>query len=312
MSGGKTKSGCFRPAGPSPPRPRDLLELLVALGDTASMQSLTLSADFREAEPRSLTYLALGRWPTSEELAAQSVPYQFSPHLRALLVGQEFRDSLFRRVCDAYQERQRLFYVRIPRCAGTHFLATTAPMHPLFDFKLAQWRRGRRPGFHRRPGHLSRPFQHHQNHHGRHSVTAQRHRCAGSAAPCRRPPSAGRSTRPPCRAGDRLFAILREPRSLLLSLVNAQAARLTEGPSKDTATYLKHHARRLLRELTDRNPLCTALGNGTAEATLALCRLTDIELADLGRYPAWIRYSWDTDAEPPVNASTPGAHPRRS
>ena len=289
---------------PLPTRPRDLLELFVALGATASMKSLMLSADFREAEPRSLTYIALSRWPTAEEQSAIANPYEFGPHLRALILGQEFREPLFRRICDAYPERQRLFYVRIPRCAGEHFLATTAPMHPLFDFDLTIWRRGEGQEFIAALATYLARFNTTKTIMA--AIPSQFAITSASMSPSQpRAPFPWRLNAPPYRAGDRLFAILREPRSLILSLVNAHVEQLTQATTKDSAKYLKDHARRLLRDLPQRNPLCTALGNGTAEGALALCRLNDIELADLNRYPAWIRYSWDTEAEPAVNASTP-------
>ena len=289
---------------PLPLRTRDLFELFAALGSAASMKSLMMSADFREAESRNLTFIALGRWPTADELQHQADPYEVGPHLRALILGQEFRDSLFRRICDAYAERQRLFYIRIPRCAGRHFLSTTAPMHPLFDFDLATWRRGEGPEFTAALGTYLARFNATKT-----IMAAIPSQLAVTYAPSplhqQGTPFPWHLNPPPYRAGDRLFAILREPRSLILSLVNAQAEQLTEGPAADTAKYLKQHARHLLRDLPHRNPICTALADGTASGALDLCRLTDIELADLTRYAAWIRYTWDTDAEPPVNASTP-------
>ena len=289
---------------PLPVRPRELLELFVAMGGAASMKSLMLSADFREADSRNLTYTALSRWPTAQEHAAQSDPYEFGPHLRALILGQEFRESLFRRICDAYPERQRLFYVRIPRCAGQQFLSTTAPMHPLFNDHLAAWRRGDGQDF---VVALATYLARFNTTKTIMASLQSQHPAIATQPPPSQPgaPFPWCLNPPPYRAGDRLFAILREPRSLILSLVNAQVEHLTHDATKDAAKYLKQHARGLLLALPHRNPLCTALGDGTAESALALCRLTDIELADLSRYPTWIRYTWDTDAEPPATTSTP-------
>jgi hypothetical protein len=283
---------------PLPGRTRDLLELLVSLGATASLKSVMLSADFREAEPRNLTYVALNRWPTAAEQAAQPEPYEFGPHFRALIFGQEFRESLLRRICDAYPDRQRVLYVRIPRCAGEHLLTTIAPMHPLFTPDLSTWRRGNGPEFivalatylgrfnSTKTIMVAQPSQH------PFLETPPLLPTPDAAFPWRLNP-------PPYRAGDRLFTIIREPRSLILSLINAELDR--EGQIADR----KQHGLALLRALTLRNLLCTALGDGTAAGALALCRLTDIEIADLSLYPTWVRYSWDTEAEPPTNCSTP-------
>ena len=286
---------------PLPTRARDLMELFAALGSTASMKSLILSADFRETEPRHLTFIALGRWPSAEELRSQPEPYESGPHLRALLLGQEFRDSLFRRICDAYPERPRLFYIHIPRCAGQHFLATTAQMHPLFAFDLATWRRGEGEDFMAALGTYLARFNTTKT---IMAALSSQLPAIGSPLPPEKNTDAAfpwSLNPPPYRAGDRLFAILREPRSLILSLVNAQ---LDQDSQTTPRQDLKHHGRDLLRSLVQRNPICTALGDGSAAGALALCRRTNIELANLSHYPTWVRYTWDTDAEPPTHCST--------
>jgi hypothetical protein len=235
-------------------------------------------------------------------LQSQPDPYEVGAHLRTLLFGQEFRDSLFRRICEAYPERPRLFYIGIPRCAGHHFLKTTAPMHPLFAFDLATWRRGEGEDFIAALGTYLARFNTTKT-----IMVALSSQLPAIGSP--KPPEKNTGETfpwslnpPPYRAGDRLFAILREPRSIILSLVNAQ---LGQAAKAATAEDLKQHGRHLLRSLTHRNPICTALGDGSAAGALALCRRTDIELADLSRYPTWIRYTWDTDTEPPTNCSFP-------
>ena len=301
---------------PLPVRPRDLLELFAALGDAASLRALFLSADFREAEPRNLAFAVLSRWPTEEQLAALPDPYAPEAHLRSLLLGREFRKTLLRRICDAYPERRRLLYVRIPRCAGADFLRATGPLHPFFPAELATWARGDGHVFTAALGTYLARFNTSK------TIMAALDNQAGFASA---PSLGGREAAlpwtlnpPPYRAGDRLFAILREPVSLILSLANAVLARLQGDASADDARVAAMRARlaplpgmddragwrrvgqAVLPLLEVRNPICTALGDGTAAGALGLCRVTNVELADLSRYKDWIKYSWDTEAEPPA------------
>ncbi len=303
---------------PLPSRPRDLLELFVTLGAQASMPALFQSCDLRQADPRQLTYVALGRWPTLEELAAIASPYEAKKHLRDLLLGEEFRRCLLWRICDAYPERQRLFYVRIPRCAGGHFLHMAGSMHPLFPPGLGRWTRQDRGDFVTALG----------TYLGRFDTTKTIHVASPSLAPfVQAAPAASADpilpwgAQPPRRTGDRMFVIVREPAGLILSQVNATLAGLAAGGagqaadewrgrlgplprSGDTAGW-KAAGRRVLAKLAVRNPICHALGDGTARAALQACRLSDLEIVDLSRYAEWVTYTWNVEPEPAMNAAPP-------
>ncbi len=305
---------------PLPARPRDLLELFVSLGGEASMPALLQSCDLRQADPRHLTYVVLSRWPTLEELAVVPTPYDPRQHLRQLLITEEFRTNLLWRLCDAYQERQRLFHVRIPRCAGEHFVSMAAAMHPLFPPGLSAWTRQERAGFIPALG----------TYLGRFSLTRTIHVSLPRLAPFLQtaltsPPDATLpwpSSPPPRRTGDRLFAIIREPEGLVLSQVNAILAALAApagaGDGRMTAEWRarlgalpraadeagwKAVGRRVLPALDLRNPVCHALGDGTAASALEACRLADIEMVDLSRYAEWVTYTWNVEPEPASNAA---------
>jgi hypothetical protein len=304
---------------PLPSRPRDLLELFVTLGEQASLPSLNESCDLRQAEPRHMTYVALNRWPNAEELAAQPTPYNPRQHLRALLLGQEFRALLIRRICDAYPERPRLLYVRIPRCAGGHFTDMAAPMHPIFPPELARWARGDHATFIRALGVYL----------GRFNLTRTIMLALPKAAPfvqTTAPVVADKTlpwslNPPPRRPSDRLFAIVREPNGLILSQVNAILTGLQTAPAhpdaaswatrlgalpppQDTPAW-KVLGRKVLAELPLHNPICHALGDGTAAGALHAVRLSDIEIADLTLYTDWVKYTWDVEPEPATNVSLP-------
>jgi hypothetical protein len=308
---------------PLPMRQRDVLELFMALGAQATAESIVMSCDLRDAEPRSLLFVVLGRWPTQAELAEHAGHYRARQHLRSLLLGQEFRTHLVRRICDAFPERPRLLYVRIPRCAGEHFLAMANTLHAVLPPDLPVWRPRDEAVFIPAVGSFI----------GRFNFTktillaqaslgpfVQVHADTGQGGADSLP---WRLNPPPQRPGDRLFTIIREPVSLILSQVNAILTDLYAGPAgrtprsetwrqklgplpppDDLAAWKKLGEAILLR-LPDRNPICTALADGTAAASLQACRLTDIEIADVSRYGEWVRYKWDLEPDPPSNISRP-------
>jgi hypothetical protein len=310
---------------PLPTRPRDLMELFCALGAQADMTSLMLTAEFRDADPRGLTFTALSRWPTTEELAAVPTPFVVARYMRTLLLGQEFRTHLFRRICDAYPERPRQFFIRLPRCAGHHFLHMASRMHPIFPETLSIHRRGDEAEFLPALGaYLSRFTTTRTIMASAPSLAAFTQPPAPAPTP---PPRASLSPYlwaldpPAYRPGDRLFTILREPQSLILSQVNAILAGLQADPAQDTAAVAgwrsriphmpdptdfaswRSIGRQILAGATLRNPICTALGDGTAQGAREACRLWNIEICDLARYENWVRFTWDTDPEPPTQSA---------
>ena len=304
---------------PLPARPRDLFELFVTLGDQATIPSLFEACDLRHTDTRHITFVMLNRWATAEELAEQPTPYNARHHLRSLVLGQEFRRSLIRRICDAYPERPRMLYVQIPRCAGEHFLTMADTMHAIIPDGIDRWKRGDQAEFIPRLGTYLARFNQTR------SITM---RLPVLAPFIQTTPPAQVDTvlpwsinPPPKRPGDRLFTIVREPAGLILSQVNAILARLQTPASEDDAAGKAWHARlapmpaaedlpawrslgrTILASLPTPNPICRALGDGTAAGALEACRLSDIEIADLSIYHDWVKYSWDVEPEPPSNTS---------
>jgi len=306
---------------PLPGRPRDLLEIFVALGPEATIKSFTLAADFRDADPRLLTYVALHRWPTADELAGLPEPFVPNHYVRTLLLGQEFRATLFRRICDAYPERPRQLFVRIPRCAGAHFLHMASARHPLFTNDIVEWRRNDGAELIPRIGRYL----------GRFTETRTIMATLPSLMPFVTAPApaepdgspfAWALNPPPFRTTDRLFTIVREPAAIVLGQVNAILDRLQQEPSNDDAETAAWRRRftplpsrddnkawqqighRLLRAPPLRNPICHALGDGTAANAVESCRRWNVEICDLALYDSWLKYTWETEAGPPTPSAS--------
>ncbi len=309
-----------------PVRPRELYEIIVSLAGEATMKSLMLSVELHNAEPRGLTYLVLNRWPTSEELAAFPTPYRPRDHLRELINSQEFRACLMRRLFEAYPDRPRMLFVAIPRCATTHFLHTVDTMHPIAPPGLARWQAKDENRFLPLLGQMLGKFPLTRTILTYQPTLAPFVQSLPPPLPTPSYADAGFQwtiNPPPRRVGDRLFTIVREPTDLLLSHVNAKLDMLlnpTEQDARQVAAWRPHlanlpppttpaarktHAREILRHIRVKNPICTALADGTASGALQAARLQDIEIADLAHYDDWIKYTWDVEPEPATQQSTP-------
>jgi len=307
---------------PLPQRPRDFFELFAAMGANATMDGLLRGVDLKGADPRLIFYMILERWPTTEELASLETPYRAPKHIRALLRTPEFRTPICRRLFEVFQERQRLLYVRIPRCAYRHVMAMLERKHPVVPLDFGT------PNFRdvelvvRTLGELLGLFGN-----SRTLVVAQPHIAAFMAPPAHQ--AAGEDplhwelAQPPCRSTDRLFAIIRPPEDILLSQVNAlltalrqppadqeppdiaaERKRLGPLPKPDQLTEWAQLGRRILRRLESTNPICTALGDGTAANALDTCLRSPVELVGLHGYSEWARRAFDNAPPDPINVST--------
>jgi hypothetical protein len=303
---------------PMPTRQRDMLELLAALGPNASMEALRRGIDMRNADPRTTFFAVLGRWPSQAELEALGPTYETWPHLRRLLISEEFRAPIVRRVLDAYAEKRRLLFIRIPRCAGAHCADAMASQHPMVPTRLnptdltdllrtlgtalTLFSRARTVGvIHDNIA----PFIAHEPHFKE-----------------KGDPLGWRYTAAPFRNGDLLFAIIRPPKALILSQVNAVLTGLRQpSPPANLAAWQKKLGplpgtlkdvpawralgSQILAQLELHNPICAALGDGTAATALATCRSMPITLVALHKYELWVQTAIEVPPEPPSNVSEP-------
>jgi hypothetical protein len=307
---------------PLPQRPRDFFELFAAMGATATIEGFFRGIDLFGADPRTAFFMILERWPTTEELAALETPYRAPAHITSLLRSKEFRVPICRRLLEAFPERQRLLYVRIPRCAGQHVMGMMEGKHPVIplDFGAPQFRD------------LDLVVQTLGTILGlfgtsRSLVVVQPHVDAFLAPPARKviggDPLHWELAQPPCRSTDLLFAIIRPPEEILLSQVNALLTALRLPPADnepaEVAAARSHHdplpkfdqpaewtrlGQRILARSETANPICTALGDGTSDSALATCARSPIELVGLDGYPGWARRAFDAAPPDPVGVST--------
>lgn len=327
LSGGEVKRKDNRHLNivirPLPVRPRQLFELLGALGLTATFPGLLRSVELKHADPHQVHFVALGRWPTLAEVAALPEPYHPGPHLIALIRGQEFRTHFVRRACEAFAERKRLLFVRIPRSGGASVLAMLDGRHPMLPLDLTAKR-------------FDDPALLMQTMGSVLSRTAIGNTLALAhtrMSPFLDPPIEPRSGRrqdddpftwgaalPPARVEDTLFTVLREPQARAFGQINALlrgwqsgernvppeiAARLGGAAKRPRPQDLRQLGCEILAGTLLRNPICNALADGTAEGALLACSRSPIQLVQLEQLNQWSRSALENMASDSVAVSEP-------
>jgi hypothetical protein len=309
---------------PAPKRLREVLEVFGAMGTTASFQGLGRAIDLRDASPQILSNAVLGRWPTNAELAEQAEGYTGSRHVKRMLVSEEFRGSFIRRAFEAFAEKQRLLHIRIPSCAGQHVAALLQHACSVVPTDIASQRYASPEAMGPLLGQI---FNNINNVRG-FALSLPR------LAPFIDPPASRQEGSDPLggpmpqtafRAVDLLFAIIRPPEALALSQVNGTLTVLRDKPDLNTlqpiaaslgrlppagrASEWKDLARKLLTDHLPRNPICHALGDGTAAGALAACARVPIELVSLDTYLEWSRPAIDPKPIEPIGVSVPFLEP---
>lgn len=283
-----------------PSMPREFFDILGVMGRAATAEALRATLELRLADKTLLTYAVLGRWPTEGEMARQA-DMQTWLHLRRLLTGKEFRGAIGRLALTALPEKQRLLLVDVPGATPPSVAAGLAAQHcvvpadllDVTEFDDIVVRLG--AAFSRlattRTVAVSLPSLHP-------FVLPVPPKLGG-----RPDPLSWGSMPPPFRPVDTLFTVLRPPADVLLRRAQttvagwrAGTARPPQGtvlPAADDTPGWKALILARLREMLEApdhgNPLCRALGDGTAAGALALMRRFPIRLVHIEAIDDWLR-----------------------
>lgn len=297
---------------PAPRSPRELLLSLCRYDDTQGMAGWLDGFDYRGVGPHQAYYAVLGRLPESARVAAQPEGYDARRHFEEMLLSSEFQGRLMARVLRAFPERKRLFFVHVPKCAGSDLAAHLFRRHegaylgPQDESPLhiaperLPWRLQMLVAGHERHDTLAV-----LGHIGLHWVLSEKL----------------------LRFGDTAFSVIRDPIDMAVSKVNYVLTQLLgrgEHPPAHFPAWMemlglsgfpqamdeaeaRATARRLLRapRVVPHNNICRFLGRDDAASTFDLCAAADIELTTVSRYPAWLRQRWGIDTATRLNESHP-------
>jgi hypothetical protein len=296
---------------PVPRTTRELIELFAVYERERGIASVVSAADFTVLDRPTVLRLVFGT--LSARRLAKPAPDDYRPraHLRSLLQGAEFRERARPLILEAFPEKRRTIFVHVPKCAGSDMTRLLSWRYPLlhqgyfavgkadpeiFFERLRNFALGvRYSDTIAMAGHERLAYYHDKQH--------------------------------LVRPTDWLFTTVREPTSLVYSGVSyilticrtAPATGREDGlawlaqlglsaiPEDASPAYLADLGRRVLHDpaITAANPICSFLGDGTAESALRRIVDTNIEITDTTRYNAWRNIAFPGAAATHSNVSQP-------
>ena len=291
------------------PFPRTTREVFLLFRDydiATGLDPLLEGIDFAGVQPRHVYFSVLGRLPELARDAVAPPGYDAKAHFRAALTCPEFQNRHIWLFLRAFPERQRLIFVHIPKCAGTHLTARVGAKYATLAETEAQ------P--HQTP--LPRLF------------TVLRDLLSSDGAPIyvpghfRLPWYLGEGL---LRTSDRIFTVVREPTGRVISGINYVLGRLLldrDAASPDTQHWrdwlgvrgvepnpsraaLLDLGSRILHDdrITEKDALCWFLGGGDVTSALDAMICAELEITDLHRYGRWLRQRWNLEAGEKCNES---------
>ena len=291
--------------------PTDIRELFDAMSGSpphSSLEDFIQRFDWSATLIQNVYYTFLNRLPESESVIRTHAERTRAELALDALASAEFQTRIIELLLRAYPEKQRLIHIHVPKTAGVDLSEKFTSDLPYVHFN-----------------------------HSRPEMTSSRELLAHLAETSRRVQSESRilvTGHIPlafyvdsglCRFGDRIFAVFREPRESLLSLVNYLLRRIQEDPdclSPDMKSYanvlgvdrfkknMDIEARRKLGRALLMNDLLMypnlpkqLLGRGDYDLAIDLIVCTNIELIPIEAYNLWLREEWGIDSTTRTNAS---------
>ncbi|MDP3858101.1 MAG: hypothetical protein Q8Q73_10135 [Stagnimonas sp.] len=286
---------------PAPSSPRELLQALVRYDRASGLEHFLDRFDFTGVRPHQIYYSVLGRLPESARVATMPSDYDPRRHLRETLLSPEFQSGLLARVLAAFPEKHRLFFVHVPKCAGSDLGS-----HLMQRYDGAYLGQLDQNPLHLLPELLPWRLQILMAGLARHDTLA----LVGHFS------LAWLLDEHLLRYGDTAFSVLRDPVDIAISKANyvlTSICRSDDAPAPDVRGWIEQFGLRayagggvqdpaelqaatlrLLRDprLAVGNTLCRFLGRGDADSALDLCAAADLELTTVSRYPAWLHQRW--------------------
>ena len=293
---------------PAPATPRDTFELFASYRPETGLDGLFDGIDLATVTPRQIYYAVHGRPPERIEYAIPGP--DFSPLRRYVtaLASQEFRSNIMNDLLAAFPERKRLLFLHIPRGAGAELSARLMTRYPFLNSQIS-WLGWLTPQefylairqFVLEASTSDTVFV------GGHNTIENYRRWRAM------------------RFQDNIFAILREPREMIISQLNYVLTRMfvkATPPRPDTVGWRKRFgvadiagppsrseaialARKILQDpgVVVPNTICRYLGDGAAARAIENVVIHAIELTDFHHYDAWCRSRWGIDRRSRSNRS---------
>jgi hypothetical protein len=263
--------------------------------------ALLQRVDWAGATAESVSLACFGPERPAAQEAAGAAGYDAGADFLAKICSEDFRARLIRNILDAFPQAARHLYVHVPKCAGKDLQWDLARSLPVLPTALAH-------GGWTNDTHLF-------------ITLSQLHRTlslSSGVVVAGHVSALSYSMQGILRDTDHMFAVIREPASIILSLVNYIVFTMLNDPEMDRVDTKEWSARLGISQLpplrsdaekvefaktilsneliTGRNYICTYLGSGTFASTLDVLDSTNIEICDMSRYEQWRTDKWGLQA----------------
>lgn len=294
------------PAAPTNLRETVLFFARLRAGQTAA--DVLAQIDWTGVSRRQIVHALLDRPPANADEARSDPGFDATAAATALFHSADFRIDLAARLMRHFPARKRIFFVHIPKSAGSDFMAAIHRKMPTVSLAFSDPEVLPPPRLAKRLADFARAVG------GSDSIFMGGHTNLSWYL------DSGLY-----RFGDRLLSVLRHPYEISVSLANYIVGRfqncpdLTDQDTRIWAETLRMSAadiaaldpKALALALVVRpgvqavNPICTFLGSGTAQSALANIERAPVEISCLSSYTPWLKETWGIDRDRRGNASTP-------
>lgn len=297
---------------PAPRNPRALLDLIVLHDAQLGLAPLLSRLELDRCKPRDLHYAVFGKVPEANLSLSLTERYYPRDHLQELLLSPAFQADMLPVLLNAYGDKQRLFFLHIPKCAGTDLSNKLKTRYPWVDFNIMDPDWTSKEAMLR---HLSR--------------LAGQLRFADAIYLCGHAMPNYYAHHGLVRPMDRVFTVVRHPFEIMISQVNYVLTRfwfdaergeigpdtqkwlqligIDTLPDKLTEEFAMHAGMQVLHntDIVKPNSLCYWLNGDEADARSALESLVaqDVEVTDTHNYGTWLAQRWNIRSQTRDNSS---------
>ncbi len=292
---------------PAPRTGREVFEAFRRYVPEQGIAAWLKSIDLDAAPRRQVFYAVLGRLPEAVNVA-HPPGYNGRIQYHNALHSEEFQKRLMQRVLASYDDKQRLLFVHVPKCAGSDLTALLVKNYPSFNARLSEraWFPSDKMFAEIKKLVDTLAYANVIFVHGH--VPLRRYLAEGSV-----------------RFGDRVFTTVRRPLDMVVSQINYILTRFSRDPdlkaldTRDWLRFLDHDqikaaiaandfrevATRILKtpQLVEPNRVCHYLGDGTASSAFDFCARADAEIAHVDSYTRWLESRWGIVSQTRNNAS---------
>jgi hypothetical protein len=295
---------------PGPKTTRQTIELFLRYDAQNGLRDLLSNVDFSSMKPSDVYRSIYGELPSSGGLPEANAEYYARDDFENQLLSNQFRANIINFFLDGYTEKQRIFFIHIPKCAGSDLTSHLMRRHIAIDNKMRfpHWMPSKELFLAIRSIAAKSESSDCFFVHGHARIDEYKNSNA-------------------IRSADKLITVVRNPTEIITSSINYILTRILNDQrigrfAPDTADWLRvlnldklpdtpsqaHIAelsKRILRHTHTVRPnsMCYWLGRGDAQS--ALCNLIehDVEITDSERYNTWLWQAWGEKSDGQQNKS---------